>query len=85
MHYERTKKKKASRKTNKDVNTDFFKDAKDLQNEYELILARIENPGSESLKDLTSNSDMKYFLLHNDLDYNVFRTCIKWKRIDIIE
>jgi hypothetical protein len=83
---ERSKKRKAtSRKQNKPVDNDFFKDTKDLQNEYELILRRIENPDSESLKDLTSNSDMKYFLLHNDLDYNVFRTCIRWKRIDFIE
>jgi hypothetical protein len=83
---ERSKKKKATnRKPNKPDANEFFKETKDLQKEYELILHRIQSPDSETLKDLTSNSDMKYFLLHNDLDYDVFRTCIKFKRIDFIE
>jgi hypothetical protein len=86
MNIERSKKKKkTSQKSSKDVNSDVFKDTKDLQSEYELMLKRIEDPESESLKDLASNSDMKYFLMHNDLDYNVFRTCIKNRRLDFIE
>lgn len=74
---------KKSENKSSDGNLDLdFKDAKDLQEDYEKIINCIQNDEIQDMLNLMNNSDMKYFLLYNDLDYSIFRSLIIFKRYD---
>jgi hypothetical protein len=57
---------------------------KDLQEDYEKLLQLVEDGGYEKFTDLIVSSDIKYFLVHNDLDYNLFKKSLKFQRIEYI-
>ncbi len=91
MSYERSKrrhqsvKKKKPKKANETIESIFTKDTASLLLDYQKILERIADLNSETLRDLTVNTETKYFLIQNDLDYNIFRESIKFRRMDFIE
>ena len=72
---------KEKEKDDKNTNID-FRDAKDLQDDYEYIIKCIQEDEIDQMLNLIISSDMKYFLIHNDLDYNIFRACIVFKKVD---
>lgn len=61
-----------------------FKEAKDLQEDYETLLRAIASEELELFSEIIRSSDMKYFLVHNDLDYNLFRDSVRFQRIEFI-
>lgn len=73
-----------TKKTEKESGID-FKDIKDLMEEYENILKSIEEDDFDTVIYLIRSSDMKYFLVQNDLDYNIFRRCITKKKVNFIK
>jgi hypothetical protein len=91
MSYERSKrhhqsvKKKKPKKASETIDSIFTKDTASLLQDYQKILERIADINSVSLRDLTMNTETKYFLIQNDLDYSIFRECIKSRRMDFIE
>ena len=74
--------KKSEQKSNESNLELDFRDTKDLQDDYEKIIQLIQNDEIPAMLSLMNNSDMKYFLLHNDLDYNIFRSLLKCKRYE---
>jgi hypothetical protein len=91
MSYERSKrhhqsvKKKKPKKANETIESIFTKDTASLLLDFQNIIERIADINSDSLRDLTTNTETKYFLMQNDLDYSIFRECIKFRRMDFIE
>lgn len=59
-----------------------WRDANDLQDDYEFIIHCIQDDEIAEMLNLIGSSDMKYFLIVNDLVYNIFRACIIFKRFD---
>ncbi len=83
-HHQSLKKKKP-KKANESIDSIFTKDTASLLSDYQKIIERITDIHSETLQDLTTSTETKYFLIQNDLDYNIFRQCIKFRRMDLIE
>ena len=61
-----------------------FKDAKDLQEDYETLQKAIFNEEIDLFSEIIRSSDMKYFLVQNDLDYNLFRDSVRFQRVEFI-
>ena len=61
-----------------------FKDAEDLQEDYETLQKAIFNEELDVFSDIIKSSDMKYFLVQNDLDYNLFRDSVRFQRVEFI-
>jgi hypothetical protein len=57
-----------------------FKETEDLMEEYKNLIKSIMDNDLQNVLHLIRSSDMKYFLVHNDLDYNLFKYCVKFKR-----
>jgi hypothetical protein len=64
--------------------TSMFKDAKTLQTEFEDKKKQIEEGTCVSLVDFINSSDMRYFLIQNELDYVLFKTCIQTNNTELI-
>jgi hypothetical protein len=62
-----------------------FKDAKDLQEDYEILQKAIFNEEIELFSEIIHSSDMKYYLVQNDLDYNLFRDSVRFQRTEFIK
>jgi hypothetical protein len=75
---------RSMRKTREEPGLD-FKDAKDLQEDYDLLIKAISHQDIESFSDIIKSSDMKYFLVHNDLDYSLFRECVRCQSKEFIQ
>lgn len=61
-----------------------------LNNRYELIMrlikeSSIQNDNYEQLHDLLENTDVKYYLLSNEHDYNIFLEIIKLHNISLLK
>ena len=70
-----------------DISADnlFSSDASDLNTYYELILKAIESDDVTQYVHYLNSSDMKYFLIHNDMDYYLFRTAVKYQRTEFLQ
>jgi hypothetical protein len=64
--------------------TSLFKDAKTLQKEFEDKKKEIEEGSCGTLFDFINSNDMRYFLLQNELDYVLYKTCIQYENIELI-
>jgi hypothetical protein len=64
--------------------TSLFKDAKTLQKEFEDKKKEIEEGTCSTLFDFINSNDMRYFLLQNELDYVLYKTCIQHENIELI-
>lgn len=62
-----------------------FKDAEDLQKEYDTMLRSIEEDSCESIRYIISGSDMKFYLEQNDLDYQLFKVCIHYQKPQLVK
>jgi len=96
MSFTETRTKKSNRKkmsNNKNNSSSFFEkngefnhddypNAVQLQNEYEFVLKSIIHNEISEIVNIIGSSDMKYYLLNNDLDYQLFRTCIIHEQSD---
>lgn len=78
------KRSRSMRKSKEDISGVNFKDAKDLQEDYEILQRTILNEELEVFSEIIRSSDMKYFLVHNDLDYSLFRDCVRFQRVEFI-
>jgi hypothetical protein len=78
------KRKKSMRKNKEEVDLN-FKEANDLQNEFETLERSIMYGDIEQFSNIIRSSDMKYFLVHNDLDYTLFRECLRLQKINFIK
>jgi hypothetical protein len=80
----RRKRARSIRKNRDEGNGLDFKEAKDLQEDYETLLRAIASEEIDLFSDIIRSSDMKYFLVHNDLDYNLFRDSVRFQRLEFI-
>lgn len=62
-----------------------FKDAKDLELEYNKVVEIITINTGEGLSQYLNNTDIKYYLINNDLDYSLFILCLKQKNTEYLE
>ena len=83
--HQKSLKKKKQKKSTPNIETIFTKDTASLLSDYLKIIERISDINSDSISDLISNAETKYFLIQNDLYYNIFRECIKLRRLNFIE
>jgi hypothetical protein len=82
-------KKRKSRKTfKKNIDEDNgldFKESGDLIKDFEELKQCIEEDRIEEFHGILMGVGIKYFLTQNDLDYDLFKHCIKFKRERFIE
>jgi hypothetical protein len=77
---------KSNNNTSMQIDKGFtFKDVSDLQKEYEKVLDIIANDTGEKISSIINNSDLKYYLINNDLDYILFTLCLKIQKNEYIE
>jgi len=91
-NYKKNSRKKISNNRNNtsclnEKNSDFYEDedfpnSSQLQIDYEYILKFIKEKEISEIVNIIGSSDMKYFLINNDLDYNLFRSCIIFEQSD---
>jgi hypothetical protein len=62
-----------------------FKETNDLQEEYEQLLTSIQQDDLENFEEIIKSSDMKYFLIHNDLDYDLYKFSVKYGRYNFMK
>lgn len=62
-----------------------FKETADLQKEYDRISEIILETAGERLSDYIDNTDTQFFLKNNQLDYNLYLSCIKVENSDYFE
>ena len=81
----RSKSHRASTKFKDDKDNGIgFYEAKELQDNFDLIIKAIEDDETDTILDLLKGEDMKYYLKHNDLDYNLIRVTLRHQRIEFL-
>lgn len=63
---------------------DLTKSDKELQEDYETLCDLIDKDNLMGFQASVVNQDIKYYLEHNDLDYNIFRRALKLKSTEYI-
>ncbi len=81
----RKKKKNSIKKTPEEDDGLDYKESGVLLKEYEELKECIENNLLVNFKMILNGLGIKYFLTQNDLDYEIFKHCIKFKREKFIE
>lgn len=61
-----------------------LKNTEELEKDYMEIIEKIKDKQSSSIIDLISGKDIKYYIEYNQLDYNLFKLAIKFRREDIL-
>ena len=62
-----------------------YKDTNELENDYNSVIEIIKNPDIKSFIDIIQLTDVKYYLEYNELDYKIFKLCIKYRRESLLE
>ncbi len=81
----RRKSRKTIKKNSEDDNGLDFKESGDLMKEFDELKECIEENRIEDFQIILMGVGMKYFLTQNDLDYDLFKHCIKFQRERYIE
>ncbi len=83
IYSEKKRNRSRHRRRNSDSGLD-FKDAKDLQEEYEALQRTLLHDDLDLFSNIIRSPDMKYFLVQNDLDYDLFRDSVRYTRFDFL-